>query len=134
MLTSITLLSLDYQGFQPLDRVQSTVRGWVDPVVSSADRVTSPVTNAWRSFTEFDDLEEEVAALRAQLGEVQSDSIRDNAAEETLRELLEQLDIDYSGGADTLVAEVIERPGNFESYAVEIDRGSRTAYVAVCRW
>ncbi len=59
LLTSITLLSLDYQGFRPLNQVQSAVRSIVDPLTDSSDSVTSPVTNAWRSFTEFEDLEDE---------------------------------------------------------------------------
>ena len=57
LLTSITMLSLDYQGFRPLNQVQSAVRSIVDPLAGSSDSVTSPITNAWRSFSEFDDLE-----------------------------------------------------------------------------
>lgn len=124
LLTSITLLSLDYQGFRPLDRVQSAARGIVDPLANSSDSVTSPITNAWRSFTEFEDLENENARLRDELAEVQGSSIRASAAEDSLRELLEEIEIDYVGGAETVVAQVIDRPGNFESYAIEIDRGS----------
>ena len=39
LLTSITLLSLDYQGFRPLGALQSGVRSLVDPVVAADDRV-----------------------------------------------------------------------------------------------
>jgi len=124
LLTSITLLSLDYQGFRPLDRVQSAVRGVVDPLADSSDSITSPITNAWRSFTEFEDLEEENAVLREELAELQGNSIRASAAEDSLRELLEEIDIDFVGGAERVVAQVVDRPGNFESYAIEIDRGT----------
>jgi len=124
LLTSITLLSLDYQGFQPLNQVQSVARGIVDPLTGSSDSVTSPFTNAWRSFTEFEDLEQENASLKEELAEVQADSIQASAAEESLRALLEEIDIDYVGGADTIVGQVIDRPSNFESYTIEIDRGS----------
>lgn len=124
LLTSITVLSLDYQGFRPLDSLQSTVRGLVDPVADGAQSVVKPVTNAWKSFTEFDDLENDNARLREELAEIRGDAIRATAAEDSLRELLEEIDIDYIGAADTVVAQVIDRPGNFESYSVEIDRGS----------
>jgi rod shape-determining protein MreC len=124
MLTSITLLSLDYQGFKPLSSVQSAVRGIVDPLAGSSDSVTSPITNAWRSFTEFEDLEDENARLREELAEVQGDAIKVSAAEESLRALLEEIEIDYIGGAETVVGQVIDRPGNFESYTIEIDRGA----------
>jgi len=124
LLTSITLLSLDYQGFGPLGSVQSVVRGVVDPIAGGADSVTSPITNAWRSFSEFDDLETENDRLRDELSAIQGDAVRSRAAEESLRELLEEIEVDYVGGADTVVAQVITRPGNFQSYSVEIDRGS----------
>jgi rod shape-determining protein MreC len=124
LLTSITLLSLDYQGFGPLNQVQSAARSVVDPLANSSDTITSPVTNAWRSFTEFEDLEEENARLRDELETLQGDSIKVSAAEDTLRSLLEEIEIDYIGGAESLVAQVIDRPGNFESYSIEIDRGS----------
>ena len=124
LLTSITLLSLDYQGFSPLNRVQSAARSVIDPLANSSDTITSPVTNAWRSFTEFEDLEQENARLKDELEALQGDSIEASAAEDTLRALLEEIEIDYVGGADALVAQVIDRPGNFESYSIEIDRGS----------
>lgn len=124
LLTSITLLSLDYQGFRPLSVVQSAVRSLVDPVAGGADSATSPFTNAWKSFTDFDDMEMENARLRDEVAELRANSIEASAAEEALRSLLDEIDIDYVGGAETVVGQVIERPGNFQSYSVEIDRGT----------
>jgi rod shape-determining protein MreC len=108
LLTSITLLSLDYQGFQPLNQVQSAVRSIVDPLAGSSDSITSPITNAWRSFSEFEELEDENIRLKRELAEIQGNSVRASAAEESLRALLEEIEIDYIGGAET----------------VEIDRGT----------
>lgn len=124
LLTSITLLSLDYQGFKPLDGLQSAARKVVDPVAGGADAVTSPITNAWRSFTEFEALEDENARLRDELAEIEGNAVRASAAEESLRELLQQVEIDFVGGAETVVAQVVDRPGNFQSYSIEINRGS----------
>lgn len=124
LLTSITVLSLDYQGFRPLNQVQEVARGIVDPLAGSSDTLTSPFTNAWRSFTEFEDLEDENARLKEELAEVQGSAIEASAAEDSLRALLNELEIDYVGGAERVVGQVIDRPGNFESYAIEIDRGS----------
>jgi rod shape-determining protein MreC len=62
--------------------------------------------------------------LREELAELRGNAIRATAAEDTLRQLLGEIDIDYIGGAETVVAQVIDRPGNFESYSVEIDRGT----------
>lgn len=124
MLTSITLLSLDYQGFRPLSQIQSAARAVIDPLTGSSDSITSPFTNAWRSFTEFEDLEDENARLKDEIAEMQGNTVRESAAEDSLRALLEEIDIDYVGGAETVVAQVTDRAGNFESYAIEIDRGA----------
>ena len=124
LLTSITLLSLDYQGFGSLNQVKSAARSIVDPLAGTSDSITAPVTNAWRSFNEFEDLEDENSRLKDELAELQGNSIQASAAEDSLRALLEEIEIDYIGGAETLVAQVIDRPGNFESYSIEIDRGT----------
>jgi rod shape-determining protein MreC len=124
LLTSITVLSLDYQGFRPLNQVQSVARSIVDPLAGSSDSITSPITNAWRSVTEFEDLQDENSRLKGELAELRGNSIQASAAEDSLRALLEEIEIDYIGGADTVVAQVVDRPGNFESYSIEIDRGT----------
>jgi rod shape-determining protein MreC len=100
------------------------VRSIVDPLAGSSDSITSPITNAWRSFSEFEELEDENIRLKRELAEIQGNSVRASAAEESLRALLEEIEIDYIGGAETVVAQVIDRPGNFESYSIEIDRGT----------
>lgn len=124
LLTSITILSLDFQGFGPLTAVQSGFRGAVDPAGGGLRSVTSPFTNAWKALTDYDNVQADNERLREELGAFQGDAIRNRAAEDSLRELLEQVDIDFIGGADTVVAQVVDRPGNFESYSVEIDRGT----------
>lgn len=124
ILTSITVMTLDYQGFGPLKSVQGGARGVVDPVVGALETITSPVANAWRGLTEYDDLKDENERLRAELAAQQGDSIRSRAAEDSLRELLDQVDVPFIGGAESLIAQVVDRPGNFESYSVEVDRGS----------
>ena len=101
------------------------MRSVVDPIAGGAEAIVSPVSDAWNSFTEYDDLEAENEQLRDELEELRGNSIRTSAAEDALRDLLQEIEIDYIGGADSIVAQVIDRPGNFESYSVEIDRGGR---------
>lgn len=123
LLTSITVMTLDYQGFGPLKGMQGGVRGVVDPLVGALETVTSPVTNAWRGVTEYDDLKTENDRLRSELAAQQGEAIRSRAAEDSLRDLLDQVDVPFIGGAESLIAQVVDRPGNFESYAIEVDRG-----------
>lgn len=124
VITSITLLTLDFQSFGPLRSAESAVRGVVDPISSAVGSVGSPFSNGWQSLTNYDDVVAENQELRDQLGAYQGAAISSSAAEETLRSLLEEADIDYIGGAASVLGQVVDRPGNFESYAIEVDRGS----------
>lgn len=124
ILTSITVLSLDFQNFGPLTSVQGAVRSVVDPIASGLGSVVSPVSDGWKGLTEYDDLKAENERLQAEISEIRGTSIRARAVEDSLRELLDEVDIEWVGSAETLVAEIVDRPGNFESYAVEIDRGT----------
>ncbi len=124
VVSSITLLTLDFQSFGPLRAAESVVRSVVDPISSGIGNIGSPFSDGWQSLTEYDEVVAENQELRDRLGAYQGAAITSSAAEETLRGLLEEADIDYIGGAASVLGQVVDRPGNFESYAIEIDQGS----------
>jgi len=125
VLLTITVITLDLQDFGPLKRGQATVRDGVEPVTAAGDSVFSPVTNAWKSLTDYDDLQLENESLRAELDELRGTAISGQAAVDTLDELLREIDIDILSGVDTTLARVTDPTGNFDDFTVDIDRGSR---------
>ena len=70
-LTAITLLTVDLNGFGPIESAQRVVRDVLHPVTSLASTVFSPVGDAWNSVFNYGDLEDENDALRAELEELQ---------------------------------------------------------------
>lgn len=124
VLSTITILTLDFRSFGPLESVQGAVRSVIDPFGDAAGSVFSPLTNGWQGLTDFDDVVAENEVLRAELDALRGEAVRGQAAERTLEQLLTELDIEYLAGVDTVVGRVGGRIGNFDNFAIDIDKGS----------
>lgn len=124
ILTSVTLLTLDFREFGPLESAQSSVRGVFEPVQDAADRVFSPVGDAWQSVTSYDDLEDENERLRAELEELRGQVLTDESASARLTEALAQLDIEYVADIPKVTAQVVGSVTNFDAFSVSLDKGA----------
>jgi rod shape-determining protein MreC len=124
VLTSVTLLTLDYRGFGPLDSVRSGALGVFAPVKDAATTAFQPVTNTWNGITGYDDLKAENEDLRDQVAQLQEAMAGGERDSETLQRLFDELDIDYVGDIDTKLARVTFGPANNFDNTVEIDKGS----------
>lgn len=124
VLTSITLLTLDYRGFGPLDNVRSGALAVFAPVKDAAGSAFEPVSNTWNGITGYDDLETENADLRDQITQLEEAVASGDRDSETLQRILSELDIDYVGDIEPKVARVVSGPvANFDN-TIEIDKGS----------
>jgi len=125
-LIAITLLTVDLNGFGPVESAQRVTRDAMQPVTSLATIVFSPVGDAWNSIFNYGDLETENAELRAELEELRGAAIRGEADTETLRRLLAVTALPYVGDVATVTATVVRGSvGNFEEHVITIDKGSR---------
>jgi rod shape-determining protein MreC len=124
LVTSVTLLTLDFRGFGPIQSAQDTARDVFQPVQDGAAKVFGPVTNSWSAVTEYDQLEEENVQLRAELDALRAESITNSNAEQELAAILTELDIEYLGDISRTTARIIGQIGNFSDFTVEIDKGS----------
>ena len=125
-LTAITLLTVDLNGFGPIQSAQRVARDVLHPVTSLASAVFSPVGDAWNSIFNYGDLEAENLALRAELEELQGAVIRGEADTQTLRRLLEATELAYVGDVERVTAGVVRGSvGNFDDHVITIDKGSR---------
>lgn len=124
VLTSITLLTLDFRGFGPLDSARSAVLSLFSPVGDAASKVFSPVGDAWNSTFHHDELIAENERLRARVDELSGLVTADDVARQSLQQLLEQADIQFVGDIPTVRAAVVS--GAVSNYAetIEIDKGS----------
>lgn len=126
ILTSITLITLDYRGFEPLERLRTGVLSLFAPVADTAGDLTSPLSDAWDGAFQQGDLAEENARLREELEVAQGEALSNRIAQESLAELLAQANLPFVGDVPTVRAQVAAGPvSNFDA-TVEIDRGTNS--------
>ncbi len=127
VITAVVLITIDVRSEGgPLTSVRNVVLDLLGPVRSAGEWVFSPVGDAWRGVTSYDDLEAENAALRAQLAEAESSILQVGEIERDRQALLGLLNVrDTVANIPRVTARVIDAPlSNFER-TIELDRGSR---------
>jgi len=126
VLTAVSLLTLDLNGFGPLESAQGFVRDILHPVTEVAGVAASPFSDAWNGVFNYGDLERENQALEARVKELEADEIRNQADRQTLERLLIASELPYVENLDTVVATVVRGAvGNFDSDVITIDLGHR---------
>ena len=126
VLTSITVITLDFRG-EGAGLIGSVRDGAADvlaPVRDAAGGILDPVGDALAGVTGYGELEDENAALRARIAELEGARLRDEGAEGELAEARALLGLDFAGDVPRVDSRVIATPiSNFEQ-TIELDRGS----------
>jgi rod shape-determining protein MreC len=123
ILTSITLLTLDFRGFSPLDSARSAVLDAFEPVGDFASDTFEPVSDAWNGAFDYDRVERENEQLREQVDQLEGQITSGDVAKQSLQQLLEQVDIPFVGDLPTVGARVVSGAvANFDT-TIEIDKG-----------
>ncbi len=124
ILSSVTVLTLDFRGAGVIDDVRGAAGTVFSPLEGAVDTVTNPFSDAWNGITGYDDLEAENEALRQRLDQIEGDEVRNEDAAGQLEDLAELEDLSFTGAIDTVVARVVSGPQtNFEQ-SIQLDKGS----------
>ena len=124
VLTSITVLTLDFRGAGVVDDLRGAATTVFSPVADAASAVTEPFTDAWNGAFGYDDLERENERLREQIADMEGDVARADDANRQLAELAELEGITNYTTLPSVTARVVGGGlTNFE-HAIQIDRGS----------
>ena len=124
-LLAVTVITLDARGVPVLSATRDGSRDALAPVRDAAHWVSTPFRNAWNGISGYDDLKAENAELRAQIEEMDTNSMRETSAQEELALLKEQLNLGVPDTIPTQVARVSSGPfSNFADHTVELDKGS----------
>ncbi len=125
VLTSVTLLTVDYRG-SGSDVISSLKQGARDafvPIQGFSDRLMQPVGNLFGGVLHYSDLERENERLRREVAARRGDVLRADDAERERRALLDQLDLTTAQDIPRVDARVVATsPTNF-AFTVEIDKG-----------
>ena len=124
VLTSVLLITLDLRGSAIINRARSVFSLVIEPFDSAARVVSRPVINAWHGITNYDDLQKENDALRAQLDAQKGATVEARAAILEYQELLVLSQLLGSSNLPSVTVQVQgNSPGNFQN-TVEINKGS----------
>jgi rod shape-determining protein MreC len=125
VLTSLTLLTLDFRGFGPIDSARSAVLDAFAPVGDFASDVFGPVGDAWDGAFNQSQLALENEELRQRVDELEGQITGGAVATQSLQQLLEQADLEFIGDLERVQARVVSGAvGNFDA-TIELDRGER---------
>ena len=124
VLTSVTLLTLDFRGFAPLEQARSSVLSAFAPLGDGASNLFKPVGNVWHGAFAYDDLKQENDSLRAQIDDLQGQVTTGEVAKRSNQELLAQAKLPFVGDLQTVRARVTSGAvANFDD-TIEINKGS----------
>jgi rod shape-determining protein MreC len=124
ILTSITVLTLDFRGSSAIQSVRNTASTLFSPVRDAASTVFSPVSGAWNGLFHFDDVKKENERLRAEIEQLQGKTAQNADAQRAYDELAKAQGITQFTNLPSVTAQVISGPlTNFE-HTIEIDKGS----------
>lgn len=124
ILTSITLLTLDFRNFEPVENARTVALETLRPVKDAAASAFEPVGDAWDGALGYDELEAENEVLQERIDELEGELALVDDAKTTLQDLYDELEIDYVGDIPTEVANVVYGPVNNFDHVIEIDKGS----------
>jgi rod shape-determining protein MreC len=121
---SVTLVVVGLRDLPVVRDLREGASTVVDPVEGAIGTITSPVRNAWKGITDYDDLEAENDRLRAELAESEAADIGQSDAEQQLADLSTSLDLPFARDIPKVTARVLSGPRSNFSHAIEIDKGS----------
>ena len=124
VLTSITVLTLDFRGSGVVDDLRGAASTVFSPLADGASSVTEPFTDAWNGAFGYGDLERENERLREQIAEMEGDAAAAADANRQFAELSELEGITQYTSLESVTSRVVGGSlTNFE-HAIQIDRGS----------
>lgn len=124
VLTSITVLTLDFRGVGFLGDARRSVGSALSPLQGAADFVATPFRNTWNGITTYDELRSENEALRTRVGELEGELSRNADLAAQYDELSQQVGIPWVGDLSTATARVVQQPASSFSYVIGIDKGT----------
>jgi rod shape-determining protein MreC len=124
ILTSVTVLTLDFRGSGAIEGVRDGASAVFSPVRSGAERVFGPMGDSWNGLWHYDDVRKENERLRAELDTLRGQQAQQQDAQQQLLMISELDKISQWTALAGVDARVVAGPlTNFE-HTLELDKGS----------
>jgi rod shape-determining protein MreC len=124
VLTSITVLTLDFRGSSVIREVRGAASTVFSPFRSVADTVFGPVGDAWNGAFSYDDVRRENDELRRQLDDARAAAAAGQQATKELDEIREANNLTVLATIKHVSADVIGGPVSNFVHTIELNKGS----------
>lgn len=124
VLTSVTVLTLDFRGSGLVDGLRGGALRVFGPVRDTASTIFRPVGNAWNGAFNYGDLKAQNESLQTRIADLEGQLARGGNAEQQLRELLAQENIPFVFDTPTATARVVSGSASNFEHTIQIDKGT----------
>ncbi|MGH9243806.1 MAG: rod shape-determining protein MreC [Acidimicrobiales bacterium] len=124
VLTSITVLTINFRSSGVVHDVRGAAATVFAPVREALGGVFKPVSNAWNGVFGYGDLETENTDLRDRVSELEGELARTEDARQRLEELEQANGLPVTGRFTNVVARVTAGPVSSFDHTFEVNRGS----------
>ena len=124
VLTSVTVLTLDFRGSSAVEGLRDGAATVFSPLRGAANKVFKPVGNVWSGIWHYGDVKKENDELRAEIDQLRAQAATNQDALKQLQELQQLAQLDQYTQYQQVTAQVASGPiGNFEN-TVQLDKGT----------
>jgi rod shape-determining protein MreC len=124
VLTSVTVLTLDFRGSSVIRELRGAATTVFSPFRSATDTVFGPVGDAWNGAFSYDQVRRENDQLRQQLADAQAAAAAGEQATKELEETRKQQGLPVISEIPNVSADVISVPATNFEHTIEISKGS----------
>jgi rod shape-determining protein MreC len=125
VLTSITVLTLDFRGAGFVDDMRSRAADVFSPVRDAVSGVFEPVHETWNGIFDYDDVRAENEELRARIEELEGQVVAGADALERIGEIEAAAGLPTTAALPNLLARVVSGPLSNFDHTIEINRGAQ---------
>jgi len=124
VLTSITVLTLDFRGSSAIHSIRNAASTVFSPVRDTASSAFSPFSNAWNGLFHYGKVESENERLKAEIDDLKGQAAQNADAKTQLDQVLQADNIKQFTDLPSVTAQVIAGPSTNFEHTIEINRGS----------
>jgi rod shape-determining protein MreC len=126
VVTSVTLLTVNFRGTGLVHDVRGAAATVFSPVRDAVGGAFEPVSDVWNGIFGYGDLETENEELRGRVAELEGELARSSDAVQRIEQLEQANGLPVTNRVPTLVARVTAGPVSSFDHTMEVNRGANT--------